>query len=208
MKQFVIAGIGTEIGKTFISAVITQALEADYWKPVQAGGLDYTDTDFVRQHISNQKTVLHPEGYRLKAAMSPHAAAAAEGISIDLAKLAIPATPNHLVIEMAGGLMVPLNNRELNTELLKRWDLPVVLVSQNYLGSINHTLLSLGVLKQLGIRVAGIVFNGNENPATEEVIQQYSGIECIARIAWQKQVTRAVVKELADGLKDRLEQHI
>ena len=208
MKQFVIAGIGTEIGKTFISAILTQALEADYWKPVQAGSLDSTDSDFVRQYISNQKTVCHPEGYRLKAAMSPHAAAAAEGIHIDLAKLPVPVTPNHLVIELAGGLMVPLNNKELNTDLLKRWDLPVILVSQNYLGSINHTLLSLDVLKQRGIRVAGIIFNGEPNPATEEVILQYSGVACIARIEWQEQITRTTVKDLAEGLKDQLERFI
>ena len=207
MKRFVIAGIGTEIGKTFISAILTQALEADYWKPVQAGSLDCTDTDFVKLHISNHKTVFHPEGYRLQAAMSPHAAAAAEGLSIDLEKLEIPVTGNHLVIELAGGLMVPLNDRELNTDLLKHWGLPVILVSQNYLGSINHTLLSLEVLKQQGIEVPGIIFNGDCNPATEEFILRYSGVPCLARIERHEQITKATVKELADGLKSRLKQY-
>ena len=158
MKHFVVAGIGTEIGKTLVSAILTEALEADYWKPVQAGNLDATDTDFIRQHVSNKVTACHPEGYRLIRPMSPHAAAAAEGIRIDLNKLSPPGTANPLVIELAGGLMVPLNDRQLNTDLLRIWNLPVILVSQSYLGSINHTLLSAEALKQLGVLVAGLIF--------------------------------------------------
>lgn len=204
MKQFVVAGIGTEIGKTFVSAILAEALEADYWKPVQAGNLDFTDTDFIRQHISNERTVCHPEGYRLSAPMSPHAAAKAEGITIDLNKLVLPDTANHLVIELAGGLMVPLNERELNTDLLSKWNLPIILVSQNYLGSINHTLLSVEVLTQQGSHVAGIIFNGEANPASEDFIIQYTGLPCLAKISLQKEINQGTLKQLAEGLKPRL----
>lgn len=208
MKRMVVAGIGTEIGKTFISAILVEALQADYWKPVQAGNLEDTDTDFVRRHISNDISVFHPEGYRLTAAMSPHAAAEAEGISIDLDQLSIPQTERTLVIELAGGLMVPLNKQQLNIDLLKRWQLPVILVSRNYLGSINHTLLSIEVLKQQGIPVPALIFNGEPNPATEEIIMHYTGIPCLFRVSQQREISQKLVKELAEGIKDQLKQYI
>ena len=204
MKTFVIAGIGTEIGKTFISAIITEALQADYWKPVQAG--DPADTDYIRRHISNKRTFCHPEGYRLKAPMSPHAAAAAEGINIDLDRLAVPPTANHMIIELAGGLMVPLNPNQLNTDLVSMWDLPVILVSQNYLGSINHTLLSVAALNQLNIKVAGIIFNGDPNPTTEDFILAHTGLPCIAKIPRQAELTKETIKQLAAGLRPQLMQ--
>ena len=208
MKQFVVAGIGTEIGKTFISAILTQALEADYWKPVQAGNLDFTDTDFVREHISNANSVCHPEGYRFIAPMSPHAAAAAEGIRIDLNKLAISETTNHLIIELAGGLMVPLNEQQLNTDLIRMWDIPVILVSRNYLGSINHTLLSAEVLKQHGLNVAGIIFNGEANRVTEDFITQYTRLPCLAKVLPEKTINTESVTRLADELGDSLKQYL
>jgi dethiobiotin synthetase len=204
MKQFVVAGIGTEIGKTFISAILTEALEADFWKPVQAGVP--LDTDYISQHISNTKTYCHPEGYRLKLPMSPHAAAAAEGLKIDLETLKVPETVNHLIIELAGGIMVPLNSQQLNTDLISMWRLPVILVSQNYLGSINHTLLSCTVLRQLGISIAGIIFNGESNPATEDVILGFTGLKCIAKIPHMTEVNKEVIRKLAEGLKPQLMQ--
>lgn len=207
MKHIVIAGIGTEIGKTFISSIIVEAFQADYWKPVQAGSLEFTDTDFVRQHCSNSVSVFHPEGYRLTAPMSPHAAAAEDGVHIDLSSLRIPPTNNHLVIELAGGLMVPLNNHRLNVDLLKQWHLPVILVSQNYLGSINHTLLSLEVLKQHEIKVAGIIFNGPENSASEDFILQYSGLPCLAKISQQNEMSKKTVTRLAEELNENLNQY-
>ena len=204
MKNIVVAGIGTGIGKTFIAAILTEALEADYWKPVQAGSLDFTDTDVVRQYITNQKSFLHPEAYRLSAPMSPHAAAEIDGVEIDLHKLSLPSASNILVIEPAGGLMVPLNSRELNINLIKQWNVPVILVSQNYLGSINHTLLSVEVLKQHGIELAGIIFNGERKPSTEDFILQYTRTDCIAKINLEKEITKAIVKQYADELKEKL----
>src|SRR5688572_11065397 len=182
MIKAVVAGIGTGVGKTFIASILAEALEADYWKPVQAGNLDFTDTDFVRLNISNSKTFCHPEVYRLSVPMSPHAAAEKDGIRVDLEKLGVPQTKNHLVIEPPGGLMVPLNQNELNIDLICQWGLPVILVSKNYLGSINHTLLTSRVLKDYSVKVSGIIFNGEPNPATEEIILNYTGLSCIGKI--------------------------
>jgi dethiobiotin synthetase len=204
MKALVVAGIGTGIGKTFISAIITEALEADYWKPVQAGNPDFTDTDFVRQHISNSRSFFHPEAYRLTMPMSPHAAARIDGVQIEQGALQIPASPNSIVIEPAGGLMVPLNDTLLTIDLLKQWEMPVILVSRHYLGSINHTLLSVDVLRSRGIPILGIIFNGEENKATEEVILRYTGIRCIARVEEETEITKKTIIKYAEKFRQTL----
>jgi dethiobiotin synthetase len=201
MKGIVVAGIGTGIGKTFIATILTEAFEADYWKPVQAGGLDFTDTDFVKQHISNTKTVFHPEAYRLSAPMSPHAAAKIDGIEISLEKLSIPETKNTIVMEPAGGLMVPLNDKQLNIDLIEQWGLPVVLVSQIYLGSINHTLLSVEVLKTRSINLLGIIFNGERNPYSEEFILNYTGVKRLGRVNKEVIIDKIVIKKYASEFR-------
>src|ERR1700722_12595373 len=119
MKNIFVTGIGTDVGKTIVSTVITEALQADYWKPVQAGFADGTDTEFVRSLVSNKKSVIYPEAYRLKMPASPHTAAAAEGITIHIKDIKLPVTSNTLVIEGAGGLMVPLNEKELVIDLIE-----------------------------------------------------------------------------------------
>jgi len=201
MKNIVVAGIGTGIGKTFIAAIITEALQADYWKPVQAGSLDFTDTDTVRSLVSNSISYFHPEAYRLSVAASPHTAAEREGLTIELNLLHLPDSENRLIVEPAGGLMVPLNKREVNIDLLKQWKAPVILVSQNYLGSINHTLLSIAALKQHAIELAGIIFNGESNPSGENFILDYTGAKCIGHINSEITVNKTVVKQWADRLK-------
>ncbi|EJF09252.1 dethiobiotin synthase [Pontibacter sp. BAB1700] len=174
MKRYFVTGIGTDVGKTVAAAILTEALQADYWKPVQAGGLDFTDTDTVKSLISNEKSVFHPEAYRLKMAASPHKAAAAEGIEIDVHGLELPETQNNLIVEGAGGLMVPLNKRYLVLDLVQQLGLEVILVSRNYLGSINHTLLTAEVLRYRKVPVAGIIFNGEENQTSEDFIIKYT----------------------------------
>jgi dethiobiotin synthetase len=196
-KIHVIAGIGTGIGKTLIAAIITEALEADYWKPVQSGNPEHTDTDEVRSLTSNTKSVFHPEAYRLHHPLSPHAAAKLDGIEIDTQKLHPPVTENRLLIELAGGLMVPLNFNQLNCDLLVKWNAPVILVSQNYLGSINHTLLSIELLRNKGIHLAGIIFNGEPNIETEKYILQYTAATCIANITTQPHISKSTVSALA-----------
>jgi dethiobiotin synthetase len=203
-QQYIIAGIGTEIGKTFISSILTEALEADYWKPVQSGALDFTDSDTVRSLISNQKTVFHPEAYRLTEPMSPHAAAAIDGVKINLDNFVLPKTDNDLIVELAGGLMVPLNDQETNLDLIKKLNLPVILVSKNYLGSINHTLLSVEILKQHKIAIKGLIFNGLPNNYSEEFILNYTGLECLGRIDFEEDIDKNVVKKWAERFREIL----
>ena len=147
MKKIFITGISTEVGKTLASAIVTEALKADYWKPIQAGELDYSDTDKVAEMISNKKSVFHKNSYALKTPMSPHAAAVIDTIEIDIEKITIPNTLNTLVIEGAGGILVPLNDTATILDIIQP-DYKVIVVSRHYLGSINHSLLTIKTLQE------------------------------------------------------------
>lgn len=199
-RKITVAGISTEIGKTVVSAVLVEALKADYWKPVQSGALTDSDTNTVRQLISNPVSQFHPEAYRLSQPLSPHAAAELDGVTIDPKTIALPSTDNTLVIELAGGLMVPLNNQYLNIDLVRDLGLPVVLVSQNYLGSINHTLLSVEACRSRKIAIFGLIFNGPSNPATEEFILSYTKLPCLLRIGQEEQITPEIIKKYASAI--------
>lgn len=195
-KQFIVAGIGTEIGKTVVSAVLVEAFKADYWKPVQSGALEDSDTETVRRLVSNPISRFHPETYRLTQPLSPHAAAEIDGIQLDLARFELPTT-NPLVVELAGGLMVPLTSHDLNIDLVQRLGLPVVLVSRNYLGSINHTLLTIEVCRSRAIPLLGLIFNGPTVPASENVILTYTSLPCLGRIGQENQLTSLVISQYA-----------
>ncbi|GAB3540003.1 dethiobiotin synthase [Spirosoma fluminis] len=199
-KQLIVAGISTEIGKTVASAVLVEALQADYWKPVQSGALEDSDTETVRQLTTNTVSRFHPEAYRLTAPLSPHAAAELDGVTIELDKISLPQTDNTLVIELAGGLLVPLNNHDLNIDLVQRLNLPIVLVSKNYLGSINHTLLSVEACHTRNITILGILFNGPTVPATETFILNYTGLPCLGRIKQEESITKEVISHYARSL--------
>lgn len=182
-KRIFITGIGTEIGKTFCSAIVAEALKADYWKPVQAGELDQLDSSWVKNAISNKKTKILKEQYLLSEPMSPHAAAAIDGIELKPENFEVPETSNELVIEGAGGLMVPLNhNGDLIVDLIPLVSDEVILISKNYLGSINHTLLSIELLKLRNIPIKGIIFNGEPNQATEDIILTTTGVKLIGKV--------------------------
>lgn len=202
MKLF-ITGIGTDVGKTIASAIITQSLEADYWKPVQAGDLDNSDSHKIQRYISNNKTVIHENSYKLNTPASPHFAAEIDGITIDLKKIIEPLTDNHLVIEGAGGILVPLNDNDSIIDLIKE-DCKVILVSRHYLGSINHTLLTFEALKNRNIPVAGIVFSGDENKATEEIILSKTKAKFIGRIENEPYFDQNVIQYYADKFRDSL----
>jgi dethiobiotin synthetase len=191
--SYFISGIGTGIGKTVISAILVEALKADYWKPVQAGGLDATDSMEVQSLVSNSNSVFHPEVYRLPYPVSPHASAARAGIEIEPNRFQLPTTNNRLIVEGAGGLLVPLNSKLLLIDLIELLGLPVVLVSRHYLGSINHTLLSAEALKNRQISVRGILFNGAENRESESVIQEITGLEVLGRVEETEQVDREFI---------------
>jgi len=178
-RPIFITGIGTGVGKTIVSAVLVQKLKADYWKPIQSGDLDNSDTALVRSLVSNKTTVFHPEAYRLTQPYSPHKSAAIDGIYIDPQKIVLPDTNNQLIIEGAGGLMVPLNDNFLMIDLIKKLDAEVILVSKNYLGSINHTLMSAGILNSRGIKLNRLIFSGEQDHDSEGIIRKYLQIESI-----------------------------
>ena len=202
MKLF-ITGIGTDVGKTVASAIVVEALQADYWKPIQAGDLDFSDTHKVKSQISNTKTQFHPNAYALNTPASPHYAAQLDGIVIVLKKITEPKTDNHLVIEGAGGILVPLNDSDCIIDLIQK-DYKVIVVSRHYLGSINHTLLTIEALKSRKISVAGIIFSGDENKATEEIILKKSGAKFIGRIENEPYFDQNVIRYYADKFRDNL----
>jgi len=203
-KTYFITGISTDVGKTIASAIITEALEADYWKPVQAGELEHSDTHRVQELISNTKSKFHPNSYNLETPMSPHAAAKIDNVSIDVKKILEPKTKNHLVIEGAGGLLVPLNNKHTILDIIKP-DYKVIVVSRHYLGSINHTLLTVNMLKEKGFDLS-IIFSGNEHKTTEEIIKKMTSIRVIGRIEEEPYFDTTVVKEYADLFRAQLKK--
>ncbi|MBK0383501.1 dethiobiotin synthase [Pedobacter sp. SD-b] len=203
-KIYFITGIGTEIGKTMVSACLVEKLKADYWKPIQSGDLDNSDTDKVRNLISNDRSFFHQETYRLTQPFSPHHSANLDHVKIDLNNFKIPETDNNLIIEGAGGLMVPLNDKDLIIDLIKKLDVEVILVSKNYLGSINHTLLSIEALKSRNIKIKGVVFNGDKNPSTENIIIKTTGIEVVANIPQLEKINKLGIKELVNNVKFNL----
>lgn len=203
-KQYFITGIGTEVGKTIVSAIVTEALKADYWKPIQAGDIDNSDTHKVQALISNKNSHFHPNSFALKTPMSPHAAAEIDGIEVTSGEIKEPVTENHLVIEGAGGLLVPINNRETILDLIKP-SYKVILVSRHYLGSINHTLMSIEVLKKRGHDCFGIIFSGNEHPTTESIIKEMSGVPVLGRISEEKEFNKKTILKYANEIRGSLE---
>ena len=202
MKIF-ITGISTDVGKTVTSAIVVEALEADYWKPIQAGDLNLSDTHKVKSQISNSKSQFFPNAYALNTPASPHLAAEIDGITIDIKNIIEPKTENHLVIEGAGGIFVPLNENETIVDLIQP-DYKVIVVSRHYLGSINHTLLTIEAIRNRGFEVAGIIFSGSENKSTESLILKKTGIQCIGRIDEEPYFDQNVIKEYAELFRDNL----
>ena len=202
MKRIFVTGISTEVGKTIASAILVEALKADYWKPVQAGDLDNSDSHKVERLISNQTSVIHKNSFALNTPMSPHAAAEIDGINIELEAIKEPNTENHLVIEGAGGLLVPLNQTDTIADLIKPYH-KVVVVSRHYLGSINHTLLTLQALHNMGIEAA-LIFSGAEHPTTEQIILSKSKAPCIGRIGEETEFTKETIRHYAEQFTENL----
>lgn len=203
MNNYFITGISTDVGKTVVAAIITEALQADYWKPIQTGAGEHGDASEISRLISNKKTVIHQESVVLQAPMSPHAAAALENRTIRLEDINRPYTTNHLVIEGAGGLLVPLNNSETIANLIAPTD-KIILVSAGYLGSINHTLLTMEVLKSRNLNCVGIIYNQVTLSGTIEVIEQITGIPTIAHINKETSINKSTVLKYASQLREKL----
>jgi dethiobiotin synthetase len=198
-KQYIIAGIGTEIGKTVCSAIITKALRADYWKPIQAGNLTDGDAYWVQQWVPG--TEVHASTYALQNPLSPHTAAELDGIRIDLNSFHLPKTNENLVVELAGGIMVPLNEKNTNLDLIERLGLPVILVSKNYLGSINHTLMTYEILTSRNIEIAGIIFNGQTNSSGESFILNHTELPVLLRVNEEKEINPSLIARYAESFK-------
>ncbi len=164
-SSFVVAGIGTDVGKTIVSALLVAKLKCLYWKPIQTG--IETDTSTIKELTLLPEHHFIKEAYHFQRPCSPHLAAAEEGATIDIETLHLPLTDKQILVELAGGLMTPCNNVQTNLDLIIKWKLPVVLVSRHYLGSINHTLLSLLALQQAKANLAGLVFVGEPDLDTE-----------------------------------------
>jgi len=204
-----VTGIGTDVGKTLISAIAVDALGADYWKPIQCGSLSDTDTDQVKLLTNQSESVFHPEAWRFTAALSPHAAARRERKEIQLEQIKPPQTSRPLIIEGAGGLLVPLNSSQFVIDHIAQLEASVILVSRHYLGSINHTLLSAEALRVRRIPVLGIIFNGGSNPETEEIILSSTGFPFLLRVneepEWTRKTTARYAEFLRTALKGALE---
>ncbi len=203
MHSYFITGIGTDVGKTVAAAIVVKALAADYWKPVQSG-LQETDRGTLQALLPDYEHTFHQEAYRLKTPMSPHKAAQIDGVMVQLDQIERPQTTNHLVIEGAGGLLVPLNDKHTIADLIQPQD-KIILVSAGYLGSINHTLLSVEFLKARGLSCAGILYNHVELDGTIEIIEKMTGIPTIGHIDKHPMMTPQLVSDYATIFKNKLQ---
>jgi len=200
VEGFFVTGTDTNVGKTVVSAWLVARLGACYWKPVQAGNHPETDSAIVRRLSDAPPDRILPEAYVLPEPIAPHEAARRAGVAIDMQKLVPPPGDRLLVVEGAGGLMVPLTERAFVIDLAHELDLPVLLVTRSTLGTINHTLLSLEAIRRRGLHLAGVVVNGPETPHNRAAIERYGQVEIIAEIPWLDQMTAASLKAIEPEL--------
>lgn len=202
MNTYFVTGISTDVGKTIASAILVEALNADYWKPIQAGDLDNSDTHKVQRLVSNKKSKFHDSSFLLNTPMSPHAAAEIDGVTVSAKTIKAPKTKKNLVIEGAGGLLVPINDSETILDLIKP-EYKVIVVSRHYLGSINHTLLTVNLLKSKGFDVA-LIYSGKVQASTEAIIEKMTQVPVIGRIDEEPYFDKNVVLEYAEKFKETL----
>lgn len=203
-QLIIVAGIGTNVGKTVTSAILTTLLQADYWKPIESGAEQESDTKIMQSLIEAKHCNIHTPAYSFRAPLAPHHAARLEGCMIDIANLVKPQTERPLVVEMAGGVCVPATTHKLMVDILTEWHATWVLVSQHYLGSINHTLLTVEALKARGVSLAGLIFNGNPNPDSEEAILNLSQLPLLGRIYPEPQINRDTIQRYAKSWHHQL----
>jgi dethiobiotin synthetase len=193
VNGFFVTGTDTDVGKTLVAAWLLTQLDASYWKPVQAGVMPETDSSVVRRLAEIEPDRILPEAYVLPEAIAPHEAARRAGIAIDMAKFVPPVSDRPLVVEGAGGLMVPLTDTAYVIDLAAELHLPLILVARSTLGTINHTLLSLEAIRRRGLPLAGVVINGPETPHNRAAIERYGQVEVIAEIPWLDVVNRSTL---------------
>lgn len=205
-QSFFITGIHTDAGKTVTAAFLQLALDADYWKPIQAGDLDFGDTDRVKAWTGSPANRFHPVRHELNTPASPHYAAAIDGVEIQLSDFTLPHCTggSALIVEGAGGILVPLNDRETVADLMVHLNIPVILVSRHYLGSINHTLLSIEYLKSRGIALAGIIYSGGDSPETVRIVHELTGVKVLAELPEMVKVDINILTKLAEKYSEVL----
>lgn len=201
MTTFVVTGTDTDVGKTIFAAALVAALGGSYWKPIQAGLEGETDSALVARLAGAAPDRIKPEVYRLNTPASPHRAAEIDGLDIDLSRLALPDTPSSqpLIVEGAGGVLVPLTRRTLQADLFASWDCPAILVASTRLGTINHSLLSIEALKRRTIEIRGVAFVGDANDDSEITICQMGNVRRLGRLPWLDPLTP---QTLAQAFKD------
>ncbi len=197
-RQFVVAGTDTGVGKTMVAALLTAGLQASYWKPIQSGLTEMTDTETVRTMSGRPSDSFWPEAYRLNTPISPHAAAALDNIVIERSKLRLPQVNGRLIVEGAGGLLVPINDQTLLIDVICDWGLPVLLVASCRLGTINHTLLSLAALRSYGLKVLGVVMNGESDAVGRQAIEFYGKVRVLAQVPFLPELNAAAIKTVYD----------
>jgi len=203
MNLFV-TGIGTNVGKTVVSAILAEAMHADYWKPIQSGTNEGKDSDTIKSLVSNKHTNIHPETYLLKEPLSPHFAAKLEGIEIELGNITLPLTSNTLIIEGAGGVLVPINDKQFVIDIAQKFQCEIVLVISNYLGCINHSLLSIDYLIRNNYKIHSLVFNGVFEPEVKDVIANYAP-ECqIIHIPTLKSLEKTEITAVGAHVKQQM----
>ena len=200
MNRFFITGIGTNVGKTLVSAILCEAMQADYWKPIQCGIEEGRDKDIVKKLLSNSKSVCHDEIYLLKEPASPNIAAKREGIKITMDSLSLPQTLNKICIEGAGGPMVPINDSYFVIDIAKQNGLAVVLVIDSYLGCINHSLLCIDYLLNNNYKLHGLILNGNFDEEVKNSIINYKRIPVLGEIPKVENPDKKFVREQASNL--------
>lgn len=199
-SAFFVTGTDTGIGKTVVSSILAKGLDATYWKPIQAGLEEETDTEFVRRTTGLPSSQIIPEQYRLNTPMSPHVAAEIDNVSIAIEDFKLPDfSTDHLVVEGAGGLLVPINEQDMVTDLIAYLDLPVLLVVRSTLGTLNHTFLSLEALRRRNIPILGVVLNGPEHQSNRETIQQYGDVDILAEIQPIADIRPEPLKKMFEG---------
>jgi dethiobiotin synthase len=199
-KAFFVTGTDTGIGKTVVSAILTKALNSTYWKPIQAGLEEETDTEFVKRVTELPDSHFIPERYRLHTPMSPHAAAEIDNVELRMDDFRLPEfETDHLVVEGAGGLMVPINDQQMIIDLISHLDLPVVLVARSTLGTLNHTFLSLKALRKRDIDILGVVLNGPKHESNSWTIEKYGNVNILAEIETIKPLTASSLQTSFDN---------
>lgn len=194
MSGYFITGIGTDVGKTICAAILSQGLKYDYWKPVQCGGA-VSDCEWIRRHTSGVK--VHVERYCFAAPVSPHTAAEKEFKTIELSEFSLPCSSNGIIVEGAGGLYVPLNHSFFMIDLVRLLELPVIVVAHFYVGAINHTILTLKLLKDSGVVVKGLIANGSWSDADMTFIESYCDLPILGVVPWAESLDASFIDAVA-----------